>query len=484
MQHVETCLVCGQKNFEWLLRYAHDGYFQKIPGLATQKVQYWICRNCGFVCQRPTLTDTELESLYATEYRNEDPPDRYQRDQRRLGERLVEYVETHIGKALSGRRVLDIGCAAGLFLEKFERHGWEGIGIDANARWTAWGRTHLGLDLRNGFFDAQALPGERFSLILFSHVLEHLPNPFPTLSAIRHHLSEGGFLLLGAPNLCRPHLPVMGNMFAGPHVCLYSSRTIVPLLEQAGFEVAFQDNWYPRGLRVLAKASRTVRSSIARNRDNWRVILKLYAGLLKPDTHDHFARNLASLVPAHMDILEELTRHDVLLHHRLVPQKDGSVVLQIRTPSGYVPLLPTASSNPSRLHADDSVVPGIPYGHLIVQVGIGSGEFALSLLSQLEERDQRLLICEPDPAVVLALFKNRDLRGLLASERVRVVTGSQIYLTRGFRRWIRPGSPFIVLTDPAISERWGRRYGPVKEYFQSGTWQDRHVSGWKFSFAA
>ena len=181
MQHIEKCLVCEHSQFEHFLRYPTDPYFRKIPELVDQGVQYWFCKNCGFVFQNPTLTNSEMVSLYATEYRRDDPPDDYQIEQRRLSQRLLKYVEHHVGRTLPYRRVLDIGCAAGFFLEGFKQHGWDTVGLDANSKWTEWGRKKLDLDLRDGFYDSEALPGERFSLIIFSHVIEHLPNQFVIL---------------------------------------------------------------------------------------------------------------------------------------------------------------------------------------------------------------------------------------------------------------------------------------------------------------
>ncbi len=483
MQRVASCLVCGSSRFEDLVWFKPDPYFDAIPGLQGSKVQYTACTACGFVFQNPTLERKELEALYALEYRRTDPPEDYTERQREIAEQLYQYLDRFAPRRAGPRRVLDIGCAAGFFLHAFHARGWEVVGLDANERWNEWGRRHLGVDLRTGFYDEHALPGERFDLILFSHVIEHLPDPFPTLKAIRGNLAEDGVLFLGAPNVLRPHCPVISKVMAGPHVCLYSPRTIVPLLSKAGFTVQFQDNWYPRGLRVIARPSSEPAARTVWPSDNWKIVHELYLGLLRPERGNHLHRNLTALVPGHFEALEELCKKGVLGGHRIV-REDGRVVnVEIDTPHGLRKLFDRPEP-PQGRESRAGGAEGAPPGALVIQVGMGLGTRALAMLAELESNDQRLLICEPDPAIVLAALMARDLTPLLKSPRVKLVTGTRVPISHSLRGWMQEGEPVVVTEDPIPHRFWPGRYDQIAAYFRTGQWLSKNLTAWEFKFAA
>jgi 2-polyprenyl-3-methyl-5-hydroxy-6-metoxy-1,4-benzoquinol methylase len=414
--------------------------------LEGRAAQFVICRRCGFVFQNPTLDDEELATLYQGEYRTYDPPDYYVKDQNRYAEILCNWLEKALPYDLPGRRVLDIGCGAGCFLAEFARRGWETIGIDGSVRWTAWGRERFGLDLRAGMFGAEGLPGERFSLVIFSHVIEHLPDPLPTLQAIRRCVAPGGMLFVGAPNILLPPTSrrLQDNFMAGPHVCLYSPRTIRHVLAKAGFRVAVQDNWLPRGLRVIASVSETPYRVEDYSFDDWEVINHLYAGLTPGCPAGRFARNLAGLLPRYWLMLEALAERQPGFAGRLRKREGTIVNLRMPTSSGSVPLLVRERGAP-RTGALD-----IEEGDLVVSLGLEFGDHALSLLPDIEQRKAKLLIWEPDLSIIRAACLANDLMPLLRSPHVRLCGGGHVLMTSGLKQWFRRATRLVWWTDPGV----------------------------------
>ena len=474
MRTLTGCPLCEHRSpggLRELHRLEGDPY-----GLASLKGQpaiYVICMVCGFVFQNPTLDEDELSTLYQGEYRTYDPPADYLKDQKILARRLCDWLEPRLPKPFPVRRVLDIGCGAGCFLSEFAREGWDTVGVDGSAWWTAWGKEHFGLDLRAGLFGADGIPGEQFSLVIFSHVIEHLPDPLPVLRAIRRSLRPDGVLFVGAPNILLPPTNTLfkGNFFAGPHVCLYSPRSMQRVLAKAGFRVLVQDNWIPRGLRVLAVPSETPYRPGEYANDDWRVIDHLYGGLVPGCYAGKFAHNLAGLLPRYWMLLEELAKPRPGLSARM-HKKDGQIVnLRISTPSGDLPLLVEAEGS-----AQGSQDVDVPDRGLLVLVGLGFGQYALSLLPHLEHRKAKLVIWERDYSVLRTALAVNDLRPLLQSPRVRLCGGSHAKLTSGTKRWFQTATRVVWRTDPQLHpDVRDVIYAPAERDMQA--WAHQFVNG-------
>jgi SAM-dependent methyltransferase len=112
---------------------------------------------------------------------------------------LLALLDGHVG------RILDVGCGAGdnarLLVSRFP--GCQVFGITyseaeaaiARKAMTACWVTNIEDDLP-GYLRAQ-----RFDVIIFSHVLEHMRDPAATLSKFADLLSEGGTALIAVPNV-------------------------------------------------------------------------------------------------------------------------------------------------------------------------------------------------------------------------------------------------------------------------------------------
>lgn len=151
-----------------------------------------------------------------------------------LGHILQQQYRVYLPRlpALEGRRVLDIGCGAGEFLDFLRQQGIAALGIDLEAEEVARAKAR-GLDA----LEAEALGflqgcSERFSAITLFQVIEHVPpsQVRPLLSACVAALAPGGALLLETINLRHPN--ALNGFYTDPTHQVPLSDNYLSLLAQ------------------------------------------------------------------------------------------------------------------------------------------------------------------------------------------------------------------------------------------------------------
>lgn len=122
---------------------------------------------------------------------------------------IRQAVDVHFGtdsrdlRPLSGKRVLDAGCGAGLLCEPLARLGAHVTGVDAAPENIAAARAHaqamgLAIDYRQGELAALDLSG--FDLVCSLEVIEHVTDKAAFLGHLAEALSPEGLMVLSCPN--------------------------------------------------------------------------------------------------------------------------------------------------------------------------------------------------------------------------------------------------------------------------------------------
>lgn len=135
------------------------------------------------------------------------------------------------------RRLLEIGCGAGYFLEACLDLGIQAEGVDGGP--TGARAAARGLIVHDTWVD-DFEPGEQFDAIALWEVIEHLPRPISALRRLRTFVRPGGALALSTPSWTGLPAKILGRRFPmitpPEHLSLFSRMGLGGMLRGAGFE--------------------------------------------------------------------------------------------------------------------------------------------------------------------------------------------------------------------------------------------------------
>jgi 2-polyprenyl-3-methyl-5-hydroxy-6-metoxy-1,4-benzoquinol methylase len=194
------------------------------------------CLNCGLVYANPRFDSGEMLAKYEAV---EDPLYVEEREGRVLTfERHLRPLEK-IAPPGDGRRLLDVGCHVGVFVEIAARHGWDAWGVEPS-HWAAVQAQQAGLQVVEGTMDTAGFDDAFFDVITLWDVIEHLEQPSAEVSQAFRLLKPGGMLVAHTMDLDSLFARLMGRRWPWlmeMHLYYFTRRTLALLMEKAGFDV-------------------------------------------------------------------------------------------------------------------------------------------------------------------------------------------------------------------------------------------------------
>ncbi len=206
------CPMCGNDN-NVLLFEGSD-----LLHSAAERFRLVTCQVCGHIYQNPRPTVTGISKYYPENYLPfqkaiEDEPFWWRRIDRRYG-RYRRCIAVHNAAVHKGR-LLDVGCATGIFLDGMRQFGWQVQGVEPVPSAAEYARVRFGLDVFCGQLEAANFPGRSFDVITLWDVLEHVHEPRLLLAEIARLLRPGGLLILSLPNPDSLEARLLGRFWIG-----------------------------------------------------------------------------------------------------------------------------------------------------------------------------------------------------------------------------------------------------------------------------
>jgi SAM-dependent methyltransferase len=170
-------------------------------------------------------------------------------------------------------RLLDVGCATGLFLNAMRGRGWDVHGVELSPYAADYARRTFGLDVFTGTVQEAAYPNHSFDIVTMWDVLEHVNDPKQTLAEVVRILRPGGMLALSLPDPTCPEARYFGANWIGwdrpRHLHLFTPDILRCYLRDAGFgHIVFESLGGRLGLTLMSVQLALTARGISR--EKWR----------------------------------------------------------------------------------------------------------------------------------------------------------------------------------------------------------------------
>lgn len=211
------------------------------PGLESW---HRICTHCGYEAAdlAPAINDQSAHRTIDEESREAGLRSLRTANFRRLLAEMSRY-------ASEGAELLEVGCAHGWFLDE-ARARFKVTGIEPDrAIYSVSARSRP--YIRNGYSPDALDADEKFDIIVFNDVLEHIPDVTATLASCHRHLNHGGLLVINIPSsrgifyraskllaragIKKPFFRMWQESLPSPHLHYFSPSNLSKLLRASSF---------------------------------------------------------------------------------------------------------------------------------------------------------------------------------------------------------------------------------------------------------
>lgn len=165
--------------------------------------EYFRCAQCGTLQKELTAADyaamevTYDPGLYLTGADRKELRAFLGVDDKKLE---LERIAADMGRSPSGMRLLDVGCGMGGFLAAGDELGMMVRGFEPSHTHSRVTREVWQLPVTEDYFSADKVVGEKFDIVILSHVIEHIYAPRDFIVELVSVLAPGGTLLMITPN--------------------------------------------------------------------------------------------------------------------------------------------------------------------------------------------------------------------------------------------------------------------------------------------
>ncbi len=205
------CWLCGSTGGELVAEIRQRPEREPDFGIDPSRYRRAIhrCDRCGvFYSAHELLGDDVYAGTYNASIYEHQLAERYDRvmalpsdqsDNRQRVARVAGFVADHVGPA-DRIRVLDVGSGLCVFLGGMKEHGFHCTCVDPDPIAARHALEHVGIDAAHAGTLADLRDGERFDVIAFNKVLEHVKDPVRQLRLAASLLAEGGVIYVELPD--------------------------------------------------------------------------------------------------------------------------------------------------------------------------------------------------------------------------------------------------------------------------------------------
>lgn len=218
------CICSKNAKFTVVIDYKM-GIFKQYSGIVIGK-----CKNCGL-----------LKTLVLNgKFNAQESQGGFYENNKIIFEEIFKRLIDEIYKYKPEGRVLDVGCSSGVLMEVLARYGYEVYGIEPNKSAFKYARrkflSHVFNKTSNVYFKNSH---KKFDIIIYNHVLEHIPDINLEFVNIKKNLKKNGLLVISVPNTDNFVYLFRGerweSLMPKEHIWHFNKNYLIKLISKKGF---------------------------------------------------------------------------------------------------------------------------------------------------------------------------------------------------------------------------------------------------------
>ena len=245
---MKKCNLCG-KNADLAYRLTSENIFK--------------CKNCGLVfTDTDSIKQENSREMYEKDYFTTTHPNFFRECSKDYpkymgkSSKLQRFHKTlmTLKRFKPGGRILDIGCATGVFLDMAKKEGYKPQGLDISKYASEYAKSNFNVDVFTGYLENAPFPKKSFDIITMWDFIEHVNDPKATLKKAASLVKEDGIILILTTNeyslMCW-----LGNLMYKcsfgiikkpaelihpvHHITHFSEKTLKRMLHEAGLKPVY-----------------------------------------------------------------------------------------------------------------------------------------------------------------------------------------------------------------------------------------------------
>lgn len=206
--------------------------------------EYEVCENTNTYFYRKAKERVYQDSYFMDEYKSQYKKTYYEDETNLRQLAKIRLQKLFSIMKLTPTNLLEIGSAAGFFLDESRALGFSAKGIELSNSEVEYSKNKLKLDVECiSFFEFESI--EKFSVIACFFVLEHLKEQEKALQKIFSLLDHEGYLLLALPSIFGPSYRTNTVQWFATHpedhFVDYSPSSIKKTLNHFGADIVFME---------------------------------------------------------------------------------------------------------------------------------------------------------------------------------------------------------------------------------------------------
>jgi 2-polyprenyl-3-methyl-5-hydroxy-6-metoxy-1,4-benzoquinol methylase len=201
------------------------------------------CKDCGHTWADIDLPEDQLHRLYGRRYFHGQEYSDYTIERPQLEKNFARRMEVLTGfiDPSRHRRLFELGCAYGFFLNMV-RHRFDTVeGVDISEDAVRFAKDDLGLPVVQGDLLRTNLGDRHYDVVCMWDVIEHLQRPDAHLEILSRHIGPGGLIALTTGDISSLNARLKRarwRLIHPPtHVHYFTRRSIARMLARFGFDV-------------------------------------------------------------------------------------------------------------------------------------------------------------------------------------------------------------------------------------------------------